>query len=126
MDMNEARELVNDERLWPKVRDAFLASGVFRTYPKGDLRRLDLLDAETRKAIDLWAEGLGKSDEWRLVLDGAKVRELKAAFPGVYPDVFRYRPYFSRYDLKTVRDNPEALKLLLKLKFPEAYELCCC
>lgn len=125
MDLNEARELVNDERLWSKVRDAFLRTGEFKVYPKGDLRRIWLLDAETRQAIDLWAEGLGKADEWRLVLDGAKVRELKATYPGVYPDVFRYLPYFARYDRKTVRDNPEALKLLLKLKFPEAYELCC-
>ena len=126
MDLNEARDLVNDERLWPKVRDAFLRTGEFKVYPKGDLRRIELLDAETRQAIDLWAEGLGKAAEWRLVLDGAKVRELKAAYPGVYPDVFRYLPYFARFDTKTVRDNPEALKLLLKLKFPEAYELCCC
>ena len=126
MDLNEARELVNDERLWPRVRDAFLASGTFRTYPKGDVRRVELLDDDTRHEIGRWLEGLEKSAEWRLVLDGAKVRELKATYPGVYPDVFRYLPYFSRYDLKTVRDNPEALKLLLKLKFPEAYELCCC
>ena len=126
MDLNEARELVNDERLWSRVRDAFLASGTFRTYPKGDVRRVELLDADTRREIGRWLEGLEKSAEWRLVLDGAKVRELKAAHPGVYPDVFRYLPYFARYDLKTVRDNPEALKLLLKLKFPEAYELCCC
>ena len=63
MDLNEARALVNDERLWPLVRDAFLATGEFRTYPKGDLRRVELLDAETREAIGLWLEGLAQADE---------------------------------------------------------------
>ena len=125
MDLNAARDLVNDERLWPRVRDAFLASGTFRTYPKGDVRRVELLDDDTRREIGRWLKGLEKAAEWRKILDGAKVRELKATYPGVYPDVFRYLPYFARFDLKTVRDNPEALKLLLKLKFPEVYEICC-
>ena len=125
MDLNEARALVNDELLWPLVRDAFLATGEFRTYPKGDLRRVELLDTETREAIGLWLEGLAQADEWKKVLDGEGVRRLKADYPGVYPEVFRYGPYFARFDKKDIKDNPEALRLLLKLKFPEAYELCC-
>lgn len=124
MDLNEARELVGDERLWPLVRDAFLRTGEFKTYPKDDLRRLELLDEESRAAIDRWIAGLGLAEEWKKVLDGKEVKAIKAEYPDVYPEVFRYLPYFARYDLKDIKGNPEALKLLLKLKFPEAYGLC--
>ena len=125
MDMNEARALVNDAGLWPLVRDAFLREGEFRVYPKGDLRRLELLDAETRGEIDRWRYGLAHMSEWRKVLDGEGVRKLKSDYPGVYPEVFRYAAYFTRFSADGGMDNPEALKLLLKLKFPEAYGLCC-
>ena len=124
MDLNEARALVGDERLWPLVRDAFLRTGEFKVYPKGDLRRLELLDEESRAAIDRWADGLAKSEDWKKVLDGKEVKAIKAEYPDVYPEVFRYLPYFARFESKNVKDNPEALKLLLKLKFPEAYQLC--
>ena len=124
MDLNEARALVEDGRLWPLVRDAFLRTGEFKVYPKGDLRRLELLDEKSRAAIDRWADGLEKAEAWKKVLDGKQVREIKAAYPDVYPEVFRYQPYFARFESGNVKDNPEALKLLLKLKFPEAYELC--
>lgn len=125
MDLNEARALVNDERMWPLVRDAFLASGEFKTYPKGDLRRIGLLDEETRTAIDRWTFALAHAEEWKRILDGERVRKLKAEYPGVYPEVFRLAPYFLRFSAQGVEGNPEATKLLLKLKFPEAYELCC-
>ena len=124
MDLNEARALIEDARLWPLVRDAFLRTGEFKVYPKGDLRRLEFLDEESRAAIDRWLDGLAKAEDWKKVLDGRKVKEIKAAYPGVYPEVFRYLPYFARFESGNVKDNPEALKLLLKLKFPEAYELC--
>ena len=121
MTLEEARELLRSP-LWPKVRDSFLAGGAFVVHPKGDLKRLDYLDAETRRQIALWTEGLQKADEWRRVIDGAKVRELKEAYPGVYPEVFRYVAYFTRF--KTV--DEDFTRLLLKLKFPEVYELCYC
>ena len=125
MDLNEARALIEDERLWPLVRDRFLESGEFRSYPPGDLRRIELLPQETRDGIDRWLEALVRAPKWRTVLDGEKVKALRADYPGVYPEVFRYEPYFARFDRKGLKDDPEALKLLLKLKFPEAYELCC-
>lgn len=121
MTLEEARELLRGP-LWPKVRDSFLAGGSFAVYPKGDLRRLEYLDEETRRQIALWTEGLQKADEWRGVIDGAQVRELKEAYPGVYPEVFRYVAYFRRF--KAVDDD--FTRLLLKLKFPEVYELCYC
>lgn len=116
MDLNEARELVNGP-MWAKVRDDFLATGSFHVYPKGDLRRLEYLDDATRRQIDLWLEALTHVDAWRKVMDGATVRQLKADYPGVYPDVLRYAAYFT--------GKKDATMTLLKLKFPEAYELCC-
>jgi len=117
MSLDEARKIVSSP-LWPKVRDRFLATGEFVVYPPGDLRRVEFLDDETRRQLDLWMQGVIHVDEWRLVVDGKEVRRLKAEFPGVYPEIFRYAEYFKN------RRNP--LEILLKLKFPEAYKICCC
>ena len=116
MTLEEARELL-ESPLWPRVRDSFLKTGEFTVYPKGDLRRLEYLDDATRRRIALWQEAIAHADEWRMVVDGARVRELRAAYPGIYPEVFRYTAYFSGGKDVTLK--------LLKLKFPEAYELCC-
>ena len=86
--------------------------------------RLYLLDKETMDKIQLWLKALGQAESWKTIVDGAKVRQLKAEYPGVYPDVIRYLPYFSKFDLNDT-SNIELVKHLLKLKFPEAYELCC-
>lgn len=125
MTYKEAKELVGSS-IWPKVRDRFLATGEFRVYPKGDSRRLEYLDQSVRDGISLWQEGLRSVPEWRKVVDGAKVRELKVKYPGVYPEAMRYYAYFER-DLVNASDGgfPEsALRRLLKMKFPEAYALC--
>jgi len=114
MNLDEARELVNGP-LWPKVRDRFLATGEFAVYPRGDLRRVEYLDEETRAAVDRWMQGVIRLDEWRRVVDGKEVRRLKGEYPGVYPEVLRYGAYFAG------KKNP--LEVLLKLKFPEAYKL---
>ena len=47
MTMDEARNLVKSP-IWAKVRDAYLATGSFTVYPKGDFRRIEYLDAKTR------------------------------------------------------------------------------
>lgn len=124
MDLNDARALLKSP-IWPKVRDAYLATGRLEIYPAGDLRRLAYLDAAERERIALWKQALASCADWRKVVDGAAVRELKAQFPGVYPEALRYEMYFKKFgDLKA--DFPEAaVMLLLKLQFPEAYELCC-
>ena len=116
MTMDEARNLVKSP-IWAKVRDAYLATGSFTVYPKGDFRRIEYLDAKTRGQIELWLEALKHIAERRTIVDGQQVRELKAAYPGVYPDVLRYALYFA--------GKADPLPTLLKLKFPEAYELCC-
>lgn len=140
--VTQARELIANGRLWPKVKAYLAAGGAFENFPANDPSRLKLLDDRTREAIGLWLEALASADEWRRIVDGAKVRELKAGYPGVYPDVFRYTAYFSKWRgvLDEMSRNAaergcrvsqvecpdfDMILLLLKLKFPEAYELCC-
>ena len=216
--MDEARALVADQALWPRVRDflwdfasqvheswlgglvapnyqTLLASPrvkrhvlsslrvtpCFHSFPKGDWSRLLLLDGATLEEIAKWLGAVVCAGDLRRVTDGATVRELKAALPGIYPDVFGYTMYFKGVDLaakdaKSAKGRmsedvvstglsiivslldslPEALssrlefklpkglcdlcvlcgenerpaldaavKRLLKLKFPEAYKLCC-
>lgn len=116
MTIEEARALLKSP-IWPKVRDNFLATGEFTVYPSGDERRLEYLDAETRSAVENWKTVLEHAGEWRLVVDGAKVRELRASYPGAYPEALRYAAYFPGGKVDVMK--------LLKLKFPEAYRLCC-
>lgn len=121
MTLQEARELVNGP-LWPRVRDRFLASGAFELPPKGDLARLAFLDADARADIARWQEALARVDAWRKIVDGAQVRALKADYPGVYPEVFRYQVYFARWrdEIRSGSFPPAATELLLRLRFPEA------
>ena len=116
MTLEEARELLKSP-IWPKVRDSFLATGEFTVYPAGDPRRLEYLDEDVREEVERWKTVLEHADEWKLVLDGAKVRELRAAYPGAYPEALRYAAYFPGGKVDVIK--------LLKLKFPEAYRLCC-
>lgn len=116
MTLEEARKLVNGS-LWPSVRDNFLATGEVAVYPQGDVRRIEYLPEATRKEIRDWQTVLEHADEWRVVVDGAKVRELKRLYPGAYPEALRYAAYFPGGKVEIMK--------LLKLKFPEAYRLCC-
>jgi len=131
MNLDEARELVNGP-LWPSVREDFLATGVFRVHPAGDERRLGYLDASVRERIALWMKAIPQVPAWRKVIDGKTVRRLRSDYPGVYPDVLRYEAYF--YEAKGSGEGEgrggspclkkDVLKTLLKIKFPEAYQLC--
>lgn len=229
--MDEARELVADQKLWPRVRDflwdfapsiheswiegmfgslevskfwdrqtsklpsiqtsrhlkkALLDSlGVepcFHTFPKDDGSRLLLLDGATLESIAKWLGALVCAEQLRRVTDGATVRSLKAALPGIYPEVFGFAAYFGKWrmeneewkiegdagacicrlghqilfsvlsslpapllrrlELKLPKDslvgvpasdgnspfsifNFQFVSKLLKLRFPEAYALCC-
>ena len=140
--VTQARELIGNGRLWPKVKAYLAAGGEFELFPAKDPSRLNLLDEDTRAAIGKWIEALAAADRWRKVVDGAKVRELKAEYPGVYPEVFRYTAYFAKWRGMIEGMAQSAAEkgcgvsqvecpdfnmvlLLLKLRFPEAYELCC-
>ena len=120
MTMDEARDLVASP-LWPKVRDRFLATGEFALYPKGDFRRVEYLDDETRSAVSLWMEALEHAEEWKKVVDGEKVRDLAKRYRGAYPEVFRYQAYFAGL---AADDRAGRVKRLLKLRFPDAYAFC--
>ena len=135
IEMDEARALVADDVLWPRVRD-FLwnfapqvheswlegmaggpvpAEGLMSSsrvkawilsqlgaepflhdFPTADWSRIALLDGDVIKSIILWLGALACAPSLRKVTDGATVRSLKAALPGVYPDVFGFTAYFSR------------------------------
>ena len=122
MELKEARELLANRQLWPLVRNYLAAGGEMKDFSRPE-NRLLLLDETAQQQIRLWLDALSQADEWRTVVDGARVRELKSAYPGIYPEVFRYLPYFSKFDLRDT-SNVELLKSLLKLKFPDLYELC--
>ena len=223
IDMDEARDLVADKALWPRVRDflwdfapsihpnwldgltvgrldgldlahleetaklsncqtvkRFILDSLgvepcFHTFPKDDGSRLLLLDGATLESLAKWLGALACAEQLRRVTDGATVRALKAALPGIYPEVFGYTMYFKsltvgqldgltvdkviatglemlssiiaelpeqlqlRFKLKLPKPSdgqtdkpsnrqtvkPSNLQLLLKLRFPEAYALCC-
>lgn len=115
MTLEEARKLVNG-KIWPKVRDNFLITGEIVVYPTGDLKRLEYLSEAERTAINDWRSVLEQADKLRKVLDGNKVRGLKAQYPGAYPEALQFAAYFP--------GGKVDLSKLLKLKFPEAYQLC--
>lgn len=153
----------------------------FHAFPKEDGSRLLLLDGATLESIANWLGALSCASKLRGITSGAEVRALKAALPGVYPDVFGYVAYFKGTEIedlgfkieegslgeigrlgghillslldalpghlvlrlklklpKAYSDdrpadanlqssifNQKLLTRLLKLKFPEAYSLCC-
>lgn len=124
MTMEEARALVAGP-LWPMVRDSFLATGEFCVYPAGDMRRIGYLDEDTRRSIELWKDALAKADGWKKIVSGDEVRSLRAAYPGVYPEVFRFQIYFSRWHDEIAAGGfpDDAMRLLLRLRFPGAIAL---
>lgn len=121
--LKEARELVSNEVLWPKVRDYLASGGGFENFNASVSSRLKLVDGAVREKIAMWCEALAHAGEWKNIVDGARVRELKDRYPGVYPEVFRYTAYFTRFK-SFDPENGDFLMLLLKLKFPEVYALC--
>ena len=121
--IDEARKMVANADLWPQVRDYLVRGGEFELFPTGVKSRLKLVDSETLLKINMWVEAIKNAPDWKSIVEGDKVRELKSRYPGVYPEVFRYSAYFSKF--KTIDPgNEDFMKLLLKLKFPEVYKLC--
>ena len=90
-------------------RMALAALGVepcFHDFPAADASRLLLQDAETFDAIAKWLGAVSNADRLRRVTSGSAVRELKAAMPGVYPDVFAYTAYFGRFKSDAKAEGP--------------------
>lgn len=127
----------------PRV-DAFVCerlgvAPIFHMFPADDGSRLLLLPAETYKRLGLWLAALARAEELRSVISGARVRELKAALPGVYPEVLKVAPYFHkwrlpqadgddfvvnglRYLATTLKDLPVELLGRQRLRFPVELE----
>ena len=122
MDLNEARELIANRQLWPRVRSYLASGGEMKDFSRPE-NRLVLLDKETQERLHLWLDALSHAEEWKKIVEGKKVRELKNAYPGIYPEVFRYLPYFSKFDLHD-QSNLELVKFVLKLIFPDMHDLC--
>lgn len=87
-------------RLKRMALDALGVGPCFHDFPATDASRLLLLDAETFGSLAKWLGAVSCADSLRRVTKGADVRDLKAALPGVYPDVFAYTAYFSRFGRK--------------------------
>ncbi len=164
------------------ILDSLGVEPCFHTFPKDDGSRLLLLDGATLESLVKWLGALACADALRKVTDGATVRALKAALPGVYPEVFGFAAYFGKWKIengewrigkddvaqisclgcrilfsvlsslpaqllrrlelklpKNIRTsdadtasevpvtafNFQFVSKLLKLRFPEAYALCC-
>ena len=156
----------------------------FHAFPRNDFSRLLLLDGEMLERLVKWLGALAVAGSIRRATNGEAVRAIKAALPGVYPEVFGYTMYFkelagcgsatgdgtdpvadakgaaalgggmvfammadlsaplaARLRLKLPKSIGEpaarsdvkvplaalraSVARLLKLKFPEAYSLCC-
>ena len=72
----------------------------FHAFPKDDGSRLLLLDGAALESIAKWLGALACASKLRGVTSGADVRALKAALPGIYPDVFGYMAYFERFKIE--------------------------
>ena len=130
----------------PRVRRFILAqlevAPCFHAFPKDDGSRLLLLDVATLEGVARWLGALACAEELRRITDGTAVRELKAALPGIYPEVFGYVAYFSGFDVQrgdaetrrveetivqagheflatALSGLPESLVSRLKFKFPK-------
>ena len=155
IDIRKARELVRNGRIWPRVLKRCFCDPerkpFFHDFPKGDGSRIALLDEETRREAAAWLEVIAKVGELKDVVDGERVRVLTDEYAGAYPEAMKYAPYFAKWKLPAadgarilataMKDAPAELReaeplegaevplaavwKLLKLRFPEAYELCC-
>ncbi len=86
--------LTSSPRAKRAVLDALGVEPCFHLFPKDDFSRLVLLDGATLESLVRWIGALACADELRGVTSGKTVRALKAALPGVYPEVFGYTAYF--------------------------------
>lgn len=82
------------------ILDSFGVGPLFHGFPREDGSRLALLDGAKLLEIAGWLGALACAKQLRNVVDGGTVRALKAALPGIYPDVFGYTAYFAASGLE--------------------------
>lgn len=152
MDLKTARALVRDERIWPLALKFALKKEkpFFHAFPKEDGSRLALIEENERNEIAAWLEVIANWKTLKDIVDGAKVRELKARLGSAFPAAIKYAPYFTKWKLPQGEGNAllatamktapkevlfaeplkkgevplAAVMKLLEMKFPEAYKLC--
>ena len=139
LDMPEA--VVSSPRVKRYAMDSLGVEPVFHEFPKDDGSRIVLLDGATAELMVKWLGALACADALRRVTSGPAVRELKASFPGIYPEVFGYAAYFGNFDfmhvdaggpgeivdagcsilLLALESVPSPLVSRFKLKFPKDF-----
>lgn len=83
----------------------------FCEFPASSPYRIALLDGATLSGAAKWLGVIAFACELRKIMDGAKVREFKAAFPGVYPEAFAYTAYFRSLKAPAGAEiSPDAIK----------------
>ena len=90
---------IDSPRVKRYILDSLGVKPFFHSFPKDDGSRLALLDGATLLEIARWLGALVCADQLRRVTSGAEVRALKAALPGVYPEVFGYTAYFGSLEV---------------------------
>ena len=141
--MSHVSRLMSSPRVKRFVLDSLGVEPCFHAFPKNDWSRLLLLDGATLESIVKWLGAISCAESLRRVTDGKVVRELKVAFPGVYPDVLGYTMYFKDVAAKNAEDAKSvivagleilreivadldfALKSRLKLKLPKDFCALC-
>ena len=110
---SQVSRLASSPRVKRFILDQLGVEPCFHDFPKDDGSRLALLDGATLLAIVQWLGALACAEELRKVTDGKTVRALKAALPGVYPEVFGYTAYcpLSRGDEWIARRDAETQSL---------------
>ena len=94
LETSKLQNLQTSSRVKRYVLDSLGVEPCFHAFPKEDGSRLLLLDGETLESVVKWLGALVCTDVLRRVTNGATVRELKAALPGIYPEVLGYTMYF--------------------------------
>lgn len=90
----DGRTEFNHPRLKAYLLSSLGVTPCFHVFPKDDFSRILLLDGATLVSLIKWIGALAYAEPLRCVTDGKVVRELKAALPGIYPEVFGYTAYF--------------------------------
>ena len=88
--------------------DSLHVGPCFHAFSKEDCSRLLLLDGATLESVVKWLGALACADSLRRVTDGATVRGLRSALPGVYPEVFGYTAYFKSKVESLEVESPDA------------------
>jgi len=101
-------DLTSSPRVKRYVLDALGVEPCFQMLPKGDVARLLLQNGTTLESLAKWFGALAFADGLRRVTNGATVRELKAALPGIYPEVFGYTAYFAELTSPLEGEMPSA------------------